>query len=80
LKCQGGKVVESWISIPATRVRLLPGYLPQKTHNIKTAQCAFQDFESQGVLKKKFYFQSKNVLFTKYFGLFMSMDEPYKFF
>jgi len=30
LVSQGGKVVGSWISIPATRVRLPPGYLPQK--------------------------------------------------
>jgi len=27
---KGGKVVESWISIPATRVQLPPGNLPRK--------------------------------------------------
>jgi len=57
IRSQGGKVVGSWISIPATRVRLPPGYLPQKK-TIKTAQCAFHnDYRSLKaylkIIKKK---------------------------
>jgi len=44
-------VVRSWISIPATRLRLPSGYLPWKKNQSKTAKCAFHDLESQGVLK-----------------------------
>jgi len=38
---QGGKVVRSWNSIPATRVRLPPRYLPQKNHHL---MCLNNDF------------------------------------
>jgi len=47
-------VVGSWISIPATRVRLPPGYLPRKKKPIKAAQCAFNnDYRSRKAYLKK---------------------------
>jgi len=48
---QGGKAVWSWISIPATRVRLPSGYLPQKKDHQKPPSVPFMTPSRKAYLK-----------------------------
>jgi len=51
---QSGRELDLYPSNPGSTPARVPNTKKKMKNNIKTAQCAFHDLESQGILKKKF--------------------------